>query len=212
MAMTLRINQKHVERAAFTLIIIILLSLLLNEKYSDSSEGIAQVTGYTVKDLLPKDNNDVSDTVPDTSTTSTTTTSLSSATTTSSTSTSTSTTTTTTAKELTFTIDDIAYEKIDDDKAKIKSFYIDITNGLGDSVDLTLKYYIYDDESLVTERTTAKKPYLNIGFVGSKKSARKKFNIDKYVFNLDLEKTMKFQLMDEDQDIEKTTVKKVEID
>ena len=201
MAITIKVSQKHIERLAFSLIILALLGLLMMEKYDMHGTATEDITGYQVADLLPS-SNDITN-VEETTTSSTTSTTINVTTT--------STTTTTLPEDILFSVSDLEYTKIDDEKATIDSVKIKVQNGLDSDYDLTIKYYIYDDESSTAERMNSKRPFLEIGVVESGAIAEKTFELHKYVFRLDLEKTIKFYLVTEDGKVSKTVIKKIKV-
>ncbi len=206
MTFTIKINQKHIERLAFSLIIIILLGNIVMDKYNLTPNPNQTITGFQVEELLPT-NNIEKTIIPNM----TTTTNKEITTTTKQTPTTTSTTTTTMMKELLISISDIKTEKIDDNKGKIKSFKLKLINGLNHDVYPTIKYYIYDQESSDSEITNPKKPEIKMGTVLAGKTETIIGDIDKYVFNLDLEKTIKIKIIDEDYGISKTIIQKITI-
>ncbi len=114
--------------------------------------------------------------------------------------------------ELKVTVSNVKYEILDENKAKLKTFYVEVRNGLSHPVTLTLKYYIYDIESSSFERITPKKPYVELGTIKSNGILRKTVEVDKYLFNFDLEKTLKVEVVDEDGDITETIIVKVNVD
>lgn len=206
MTLTIKINQKHIERLAFSLIIIVLLGLLINEKYNVQPNPQDSITGYQVKELLPTN-------IKDTPVSSTTSTTVKETTTTKApvTTTTTSTTTTTMLKEMIISVTDIKTEKIDDKKGKINSFKIKVINGLDHNINPIIKYYIYDKKSSSIERMNPKKPDIEINTIPAKSTKTVTGDIEKYEFDLDLVKTLKVEVIDEDYGIIKTSISKITI-
>lgn len=193
---TVKISQKHVERFVFSMIIIVLLGLLINERFTENNN--INLTGNSIKDLLPYNDTNINvEKIENKSieieeekkietTTSTTTT---------------STTTTTLKEELILLINKVNYEKIDDNKAKIISVNFEIYNGLKENLDLTLKYYLYDSQSSLFEINTPKRPYFDLPTLPPKGKLKREIEIDKFEFNIDNIKTLVLEIEDESKGI-----------
>jgi hypothetical protein len=195
---TVKISQKHVERFVFVIIILILLTILINEKLpnylinqSFDSNNETNFEGNLIENQETNISNEDSF-VSETTTTTTT-----------------STTTTTLLRDLIFTVDNINHEKIDANRGKINSFTITIKNGLPSDANIILKYYIYDDLSPEIEKITPKKPDVEIGLIGSNRQLTKVGNIERFVFDIDKEKTLKLEIEDLNSGIKKTSIKKI---
>jgi hypothetical protein len=182
------------------------MGLLVNERYNGPIGNLTANNVDDISELLPSDNIDPGtsfDSSSETTTSTTTSTTEESATTTSST-----TTTTVLPQELLFSVSNIKIDVIDDQKAKIESFVVTTQNGLDLDVNLIMEYYLYDEDSSAYERATPKMPNHDLGEIKAGTADPYRAQIDKYVFNLDTEKTLKLVITDEELGITKTIVKK----
>lgn len=210
MGWTLRISQKHVERFIFMLIILILVGILIADKLNlkvfnvnfESDIGVTTTTANVV----------ISSSIA-----ATTTTTLPRNSTTSITRFGTTTTSTTITNpavplgQLEFTVDKVYYRAIDNEKGVIDSIDVSIKNNDGSDYDLVLKYYLYDETSGAVERTTPKRPFIDVGVLGEGKAISKTYILNRTVFNIKYAKTLKFELEDEDAKIKKTVIQKITI-
>lgn len=120
--------------------------------------------------------------------------------TTTTTTTTTSTTTTTTQaleEELIFSIEGVNYERIDENRGIIKDFILTIRNRQSNEADLEIEYYIYDQSSTQQEKLTPRRPQIVVGKLNPRSAfVEQSFRIDRYVFNLDYDKTIKIEIKD----------------
>lgn len=188
---TIKISQKHVERFVFIVIILILSGLLVNEKIPGLlGEETTFNQNIQNQESLSNDNitEDIIETIPNESIETTTTTT-----------TTTSTTTTTQAleEELLFSIDSVNYERVDENRGIIKDLILTIRNRQSNEADLEIEYYIYDQTSTQQEKLTPRRPQIVVGKLNSRSAfVEQSFRIDRYVFNLDYDKTIKIEIKD----------------
>lgn len=190
---TIKISQKHVERFVFIVIILILSGLLVNEKFPELIGNEIHVQEDEInEDIVNQDsiNQDIvqeseEEEIDEIETTTTTTT--------------TSTTTTTQALEekLIFSIDEVNYERVDENRGIIRDIVITIRNRLSTDANIEVEYYIYDQTSLKQEKLIPRKPQIVVGNLNSRSSiVEQSFRIDRPVFNLDYDKTIKVEIED----------------
>ena len=193
---TIKLNQKHIERFVFIVIIIVLSGMLINEKYpsvinSLNNENIETNNLNNVENEVIEDI-DVEENIQTTTTTTTTTT---------------STTTTTMVRDIIFEINDVRYERTDENSGRIHDFIITIKNGLSTTADIELRFYKFDSTNQAFQRNTVRYPINQVGRIEPNRAIiNQAIRVDRNVFNLEHDKNIIIQIEDKNSGIIKEEV------